>query len=392
MPFSTGAGPESVVISFGLPALGFFSVLTAIEGFLNPPSCKRSLAPILAISTASLASIVVTTLLSPDTIVSSARAVIHVIGFTIFLRILFISAEGDRSRRTSFSQLNNLMVYSGAVMAAYYIAKVVITVDEIGVIPAFSERFTGGAISLPWGATNVIAAALIMPIVCALVCLQLQPKCTAVPKWALLLMSFAVVLTLSRTGIAAVTLVFFLYAFFTKHRKMLLLMPALLAAAIVTLQIYDDQSASFIFSIRVDNTTELTGLNGRFDIWKERIDYFMNNPLTPVGYYGSLETFDHLTSHNFLLTTLLEQGVLGLLITLALLIYSAGWLTLDTLRSRGMQRKVSAIYLMGLLGIVVDLSFEDANFTQQYIIYFWVFLALAYLSRYGVAPSVKPSA
>jgi O-antigen ligase len=88
------------------------------------------------------------------------------------------------------------------------------------------------------------------------------------------------------------------------------------------------------------------------------------------------------------LTTLLEQGILGLLAYVLFLINNF-WFCVRKIVSKGlssMAKRRMVLYLIAMLSLLLQLQFEDSNLTAQNIVFQWVFLSLMYLSPYCDVP------
>ena len=103
--------------------------------------------------------------------------------------------------------------------------------------------------------------------------------------------------------------------------------------------------------------------------------------------------------HNILLTTTVEMGWFGLFVFLGLWVCVFSRTIQSTLHLPEPQRAHAKGLLVGLIGVAINLQFEDPNYTQQYILYSWLFLGLAVLCTSGLAetrgsaaqPSGNPS-
>jgi O-antigen ligase len=188
-----------------------------------------------------------------------------------------------------------------------------------------------------------------------------------------LIISSGIFLTLSRTGIllAAILLTFYFFQnnFFRKL-PILLLISIILLGFTYYWSVNDPTSFESIFIDRVD----VNGGNGRFDIWVQKVDFFTKNASNPIGYYSSLYVFDGVSAHNFFLTTLIEQSILGLL-SLMFLFY-------PFFRKKAFLGQ-NRILIFGLLLCLANLFFEDANSNQQYIFTFWLYMTIVYTVMQG---------
>jgi len=325
--------------------------------------------------------ILVSSFFSPEPKASLARVFPHILGFIIFLFILSLNSL-DREERTRFyDKMTANLVTSGTVMALYYIINLCLVAYSYGLKDVLLERYPGGLISLPWGATNVIAAALIMPIFTAIGKIDIvdstSRKLTIIEVGIMVL---AIFLTLSRNSIIVILVTFFILAMFKRDLKYFITLIIFFIAVACLFFIYDEQTSTIIYELRSEGS-DVSNLNGRIELLETYFMYFIDNPLTPIGYYGSQYIFQ-LSSHNLILSTLVEQGLHSLL-NLITLFGALFWRCVKRMRSGNLAvSNLGCVYCCGLLAVFFNLQFEDANFTQQYIIYFWIFLGIMCLSRW----------
>jgi hypothetical protein len=116
-------------------------------------------------------------------------------------------------------------------------------------------------------------------------------------------------------------------------------------------------------SSRTDVELLATG-NGRLQTMMEKIDYLVDHPFEPIGYYSSLFHFE-LSAHNFWMTSLIEESLVAVLVSLGFFFFVG----------RTVFRRDRSVFF-GFLIIMMALMVEDPHFTQQYITSFWVYLAL----------------
>jgi len=268
---------------------------------------------------------------------------------------------------------------SGAVLAVYYALHLAFAAVTHGSQAVIIERYTGGIAALPWGGTNVIAAALIYPH-SACVILHHRYGCRwTIPVLALIIL--AVLLTTSRAGVL-------FHAIMLVVSSVILCRPHVLdawASGVLLLLIAYAQHApdnvDLLLSTRFNAERDLS--NGRFDSFGAKWDYISSNLMSPVGYYGSMATFD-ISSHNVFLTVLVEQGLPGLGCMLLFL----GCCAFALFRQRNLcqpDRDTRRLVAAGGLVAFANLLVEDANFTQPYMIYFWMYFtaAMALAARLG---------
>lgn len=356
------------VQSFGLP----FLLLTLFFGLPNVARLTNSARPvrILALIVTAFASVswmVITCFWSAQPFPSLSRALINVLGLVLFIFFTLVAPGGSMPaillRRVVFGT-----TLATSICAAYYVGNLIGVLIEFGPAAVFVERFVGGLMSLPWGASNTIAAVLLLGVGVTLIHRNLY---TPLTLWiALLVQIAAVIFTLSRNGSALMALLVWLGTTRTEHRRILTWLVAVaFIVALVSATIVDAEAVTALLDDRLSGGEDLS--NGRVDQWAVMLGHVMSDPFGMVGYYGSIYTFE-LSAHNFLLNTLVEQGFPGLLLAVAF-VYQ-----LFTLRPRTAGTNVRSnplTYPKLWCVVALNLSFEDPNFTQPYIIVFWLVVA-----------------
>ena len=134
----------------------------------------------------------------------------------------------------------------------------------------------------------------------------------------------------------------------------------------------EPDSFETLLSDRLDNDN-LTGASGRTEIWADHIHDLPDAFFLPNGYYSSLTIYDGLTSHNYFITTGLEQGVFGIAVG------ALFWIFL--FKSLGRRGLGLPRYRWVWLIVLMHLFVEDLNFTPQYVMAFWSLFALCVAHR-----------
>ena len=282
-------------------------------------------------------------------------------------------------------------------MSIYFIINFLLAVQQNSLDKVLLERENGGLMSLPWGASNTIAACLMMPFFLALdrVFNRKSGRNNRATKNSNTLMFFvmltiimAIVITQSRNVISTLVVGMVSIGFLTKNTKPTLIFLGMLALIFFVIISFYGQDLDTIFDARLgDQAADIGGFNGRTSLWEISIAYLINHPLEPLGYFGMLGELGH-TGHNVFLTTSIEQGIFGLIAYLLFLINNFSFcikkIFTKSLSSTTKRRMV--LYLIAILSILLQLQFEDSNLTAQNILYQWVFLALMYLSAYCDPP------
>jgi O-antigen ligase len=393
LPFSTGTGAGSFVIAFAFPflvLLFFFiagSTIARKERIKYPDDLKLS----LLFAVIHLFAIFIASLMNQSLVMSFARSVFDFFGFAIFM---YITSHASQNKNAAlvYSKLSPIFVWSGAIMSAYFIVNFLLAVQQNSLDQVLLERENGGLMSLPWGASNTIAGCLMMPFFLALDrafnTKSLKFNSRAIMFLAMLLIMFAIIVTQSRNVIITLLLGLTFVGVLTKNVKPTILFLATIVTIVVSIALLSGQDLSSIFEARVgDQAQDVGGFNGRTTLWEASILYFYNHPFSPLGYFGMLGEMGH-TGHNIFLTTLVEQGMFGLVAYILFLINNLGFCLkkiYDKSLSFGIRRRMT-LYMIAMLSILLQLQFEDSNLTAQNIVYQWMFLALMYLSPYCDVP------
>lgn len=396
LPFSTGTGAGSFVIMFAFPflALLFFfiagSFITRKERIKYPSDLKLS----LIFAVIHLFAIFIASLMNQNLIMSFARSVFDFFGFAIFLYITSHASKNENAALV-YNKLSLIFVWSGVIMSAYFIVNFLLAIQQNSLDQVLLERENGGLMSLPWGASNTIAGCLMMPFFLALDrsfnMQSLKKNSRTVMFLAMLLIMFAIIVTQSRNVIITLLLGLIFIGILTKNVKPTILFITTIVTIVASLALFSGQDLSSIFEARVgDQAQDVGGFNGRTTLWEVSIAYFAIHPFSPLGYFGMLGEIGH-TGHNIFLTTLLEQGILGLIAYILFLINNLGFCLkkiYDKHLSFGIRRRMT-LYLIAMLSMLLQLQFEDSNLTAQNIVYHWIFLALMYVSPYCDVPETN---
>lgn len=391
LPFSTGGGEgsNSVVVTFAFPFLLFLTT-SIVYNFINrrnrtfyPKELKLSI--LLALF--HVLSILISSLMNQEPHVAFARSIFHLFGFIIFLYITS-NASTTNNAALVYDKISMIFVLSGFIMSAYFIGNFIFAVQQNSLEQALLERAKGGLLALPWGVSNTIAACLMMPLFSALDRLvntnEVNSKNNKLTLFMMLTMIFAIIVTQSRAVIITLTIGMTLIGTLTKNRKLILLFFVMVAAILLGITSVYGQELEGIVAERIGDVGSTEGFNGRTSVWEESAMYFSQNPLQPLGYFGMLGAIGH-TAHNILMTTVIEQGVFGLIaytfFTISNFSFCKSKLFIKYLPLATKRRAV--FYIIAMLSIFVQLQFEDSNLTAQNIVYQWIFLSLMYLSAYA---------
>ncbi|MBD9599027.1 hypothetical protein IB252_04135 [Pseudomonas sp. PDM10] len=352
--FSTSP-EDGGVLSFGTPFFiaSMLAFMPVIFRYLADMDWRFFLFPFLYIFL-----IVVMTAFSFSPFQSSVRAFFNVVGFVIYLGLIC----SVLSQRLSVQALARILICSGAMLAMYFIVNFFLSSMEHGIQQVLLERYVGGAMSLPWGASNTIAQVLLLSAVSYTILDERR-------KFDFLMFCFIAVgicLTFSRSNMLLLLLLFFVVF---RMRQLVVVgfisvfvLGVFLAYMVISVG-WDLSGFDTFLSSRTDVELLATG-NGRLQTMMEKIDYLVDHPFEPIGYYSSLFHFE-LSAHNFWMTSLIEESLVAVLVSLGFFFFVG----------RTVFRRDRSVFF-GFLIIMMALMVEDPHFTQQYITSFWVYLAL----------------
>lgn len=382
MPFSTSKDSVVGVQSFGLPVL----VVAALIGCLVATAQERrrlSTQTNFLIATAAVTVLwmMISSLWAPQLLASLSRALVNAVGFSLF--VLCVLAFNPRREPAAWKRVVHPVVWMTTTLASYYILNLAFVIYEYGAESVVLERYVGGLMSLPWGASNTVASVLLMGLGATLLLRDSLPR--AAVRGAVALHVLAIASTFSRNGTGMAVLLLFLGSSRSERHVLLAVLGTMAVAALGFNSLVSDSAAfAQLLDDRMTGGTEIS--NGRIDIWSEKIRYFMLHPMEPSGYYSSIYLFEF-SGHNFAINTLIEQGVPGLAI--ALLFVWQLLIQRDHTVSQP-KRQVPMTFVRIWLVMMLNMSFEDPNFVQPFIMVFWLMVAAqALASQAGPAATTR---
>jgi len=375
LPFSTSPGANSFVVSYGLPILAIAAIAAIFYLFSQNVHFHVSLKGVIWSSSIYVLFLVVFSFFSPEIIPSLGRSLPNVIGFLIFLFILSFSHEQEFSRLKILKKFVFALVLSGSILSIYYIANFAFAAFSNSFAEVILSRGGVGLTRLPWGASNTIAALLVMPMVAAMASLYMDDARTYFKYFAIFLMIVAIFATLSRTVIVLLIYLFFFQSILTRQFKLLTFFIGFTLLTVGFIFFSYHEVFDLIMLHRLEDLESTLTLMGRTDIWKEFLEYLRKNPFSPIGYYGAAYVFGY-SCHNTFLTTMVEMGITGIIIMVTF--YSnLIILTIRAIRqAETRNNNIIIVLFVGLTTILLNLMDEDPNYTQQYIIFFWIYIGV----------------
>jgi O-antigen ligase len=394
LPFSTegGEGSKSVVVTFAFPFI-ILLLISIIYNYLNRRDeiiYHEELKLTILLAILHVFSIFISSLMNHELQVSFARAIFHLFGFTIFLYVISNSST-SKNASLAYNNVAMMFILSGFIMSAYFIGNFLFAIQQNSLEQVLLERSKGGLLGLPWGVSNTIAGCLMMPLFSALDRIinvsreKTNSSNIKLTFFMMIIIIFAIILTQSRNAIIALMIGMIFVGSLTKRKKPIIILFIVVALILAMFVSFYSQELDGIFSARIgDGAADIEGFNGRTSVWEISLLYFSKHPFQPVGYFGMLGEIGH-TAHNVFLTTLIEQGIVGLityiLFTINNFSFCINKLSLKYVQSERSKRR-AVFYIISMFSILLQLQFEDSNLTAQNIIYQWIFLALVYLSAY----------
>ncbi|WP_141232164.1 O-antigen ligase family protein [Pseudomonas lundensis] len=352
MFLSFSSSPDSGgVITFGVPffLMSIFLFVPVFTKAINNFSYNFLLWPTLFV-----ALIFTTSLLAVAPLASMVRAAANLIGYMLFLGLVAASIR----RKIPAVLIARTLLSAGAVLAIYFIINFVYKSYLFGFQSVILERYVGGAMSLPWGASNTVAQVLLLSVGAYLVIEKKNKR----DILFLFLICAAILLTFSRSVSFLLICMLYIIVGFRYFLSLSIVAAVIfLSHSMVTSSGIEGYDTFLSSRLSVEN---MQSGNGRLDSALEKLNYFIDHPFEPIGYYSSIYKFA-LSAHNYWVTTLVEQSILGVLISVFLFCAVGRMAYLSS-------RKVFYGYLIVMMGLMV----EDPNFVQPYIISFWVYLAM----------------
>ena len=373
LPFSTYAGGGQYVISFAMPFLVVFFFLECFFILFKRLSFARHLSAqyVIYFLYAIYASYACLFSLTP--LVSLSRAIINLVGFIIFMYIIHVVFM-SQDRQKAYNYFLRIFFYFGILLAMYFIANIFIQAYQHSMLAVFSSRGGGRSyMSIGWGTSNTVAATLLLTLpIARLYYIRINGKSSGFFVYLIL---FAIFLTLSRNAIIS-SLGFLIFSSLNrKNYKNLIFLIIISLGCLYALE-------CFFPAVFASRNSTIFNFNGRTELWSQGLnvigDQFWQLLFVPsAGFYGCLSKYGY-SFHNVLLTTMIEQGLIGLI--LLILVYVSPVFTF--FRCCLANKREMKILSLGLLFGLLDLMFEDVNFLTPYMLCTWALFGLFYASLF----------
>ena len=192
----------------------------------------------------------------------------------------------------------------------------------IGIVGLFLKK---NLLTLGWGRSNYLAAffVVIIPISIGYLIYTKSKKLKIFITTAIILMSFAMILTLSRGGILALLIA--LLILFSRVLKARTFVPFLLVFLLISIVILVNP-LTYVLIERISSFETSGSYFSRIDLYKEVWGIFLQHPITGVGlgnlgYHGTfvLPPDASPAAHNIILGALGETGIIGALFYITLI-------------------------------------------------------------------------
>lgn len=389
MAFATppgSAGWGTVVFPLGLPLLVLAALAWAVR---RGPALLlgRLRLPGATIGFLLLATSVVPAFWAPAPIESAGRAFVNVVGYGLFLAAL--DARRQRDYADASDRFRSGLVVMAVLTAAQYLLVVAVGVSTRG-LEVLSDRVVGGRTSLTWGASNTIAAILVPGLL-----LTLERRVDrSGARWARLLamaraalLLLAILATFSRGALMSLVAGLVWLSLISGSGRMRRTLALALAGGAVTLLVSMlvgnralresvEESAPGLTSRFQTYESVGAASNERLQIFDETLSRALERPLLGHGYYSAIYVSTY-SGHNWLLTTLLERGAVGVILSLPIGVsLLAAMFGRRRPRRRRERPDAEDAENAALVAMAVHLMVEDTNFLYPHIVLSWVLFGL----------------
>jgi hypothetical protein len=311
----------------------------------------------------------------PDIRASLIRASSHLLGVLLFS--LLVSGVGYSSinrDQPSQAQLPLLaLAITGTILSLYYLLNTVAQTSLAGLQDVVYSRYTGGVNSLPWGASNIVAAVLIITL-CAAMQYYTGPRQSRKMLLAVYVIASGVVATLSRNGALCLVLIILSYGLIFGRQRLVWMLASGLFFTIILLLLIRANLLTDIVETRTSDFVDGTPLAGRQEIWSHYIEKLGERPFGFNGFYASLGEFGF-SPHNWFLVTYWELGFLGVGLGLALVALPLIEIWRESRRRPLLNSRSKTLLLALSFTVFLNLQVEDPQFSHQYIVCWWTWQA-----------------
>lgn len=344
-------------------------------------------AVLLLIVLAFLCLVVFSVFISVNVGASALRASYVFLASLIFL-LYFIKKD----KRSFVFNLLNCSFLLLVFLSFYFIVNFTFSIIENGWATTISERYVGGTMSLPWGASNIISIALTACL--GILCIAEILYDRRVRSITFVIYLTAVFLTFSRTGLMIGSMVVFytLLSRLSLVRGLFFFSFFVIIFPVLVAFIFTYFSSVSLFSNRY-SLENIGGMNGRLELWRDYLFKFIDEPFNFHGFYSALSYSEH-TPHNIILSIAFDLGVIGVLLfssMLLLLFYLVLRVASKFYYKKNITKAVGVIFIPMLC--FFNFMFEDGIYIPQtwYVFYVYILVFTFYFRKDEQAYNVNLS-
>jgi O-antigen ligase len=375
LPFSTSVD-TGAVINFGFLLHLILLPVCFLYVFVNKKNIKlnKDNALFLVVLLILIFWIFATLIWSGNLTASALRA--SYILSSSFIYLSFLAVINKKKYIETLIRCINIFV---TILSLYFIINFLISVFDIGLAKTVTQRFVGGAMALPWGASNIISVVLLSGLITLFLAECIIKE--KVSNMVIMLVSISVLLTLSRTGTLILILAILLISLSRTSvlKSIFINVLALIILPIITFISYLSLSSFDFFANRY-SSSNFTSMNGRGEIWSHYIDLINKDPLGLHGFYGALVSNTY-TPHNIFISFYYDTGIVGFLL-LVLLVFLIGKSVLKSAFKLSFLKEPFKFLLILLLPLMLllNLSFEDGIYVPAT---WYMFFSMVVLFQYS---------
>jgi O-antigen ligase len=311
----------------------------------------------------------------PDFRASGIRGLSHLLGLLLFTLLLLhdwkIPSRVESQNDSNFGLMG--LTVLGVVLSLYYIANTAVQANQGGLQSVIYSRFTGGINSLPWGASNIVASVLVLALGSATILFNSTGRAS---KYILTIciIGAGILATLSRNAIVCFGLIAVIYTVILGRKRVLGLFGIGVSGVVIWLFLHRENLMGDIIETRTGDKGELISIGGRFEIWGHYLDRLRERPFGFNGLYSSIVEFGF-SPHNWFLVTYWELGLIGVVSGFGLVFGPIVQLWKRLVSVRRMDVRADLLTISVAFVAFLNIQSEDPQFSHQYIISWWVWLA-----------------
>jgi len=342
------AGTPATILGVLFLMLWLVGLVTRQHRLLRPTPVHWALA---AVCTATVLA-VFAGLLRPITAAEVSSSVRGLIMLASWAGVILLVADTMRSR-ARLSAFLRLIVFMGAVLALLGVIQFIWAVNFIELlrIPGLVANEAGGSLYSRSGFPRVSATALhsiefsavlgtILPVAVYLAFTATRRRAF---QWAqLAVIGIAIPLTVSRSGMLGL-IIGVLFAFIVASKRQRIWLLVLLPLAAIAFRIVMPGLLGTIRELFLDAGDDVS-IDGRVRDYEAVEAFFLQSPWVGRGPFTFLPSM-YRTLDNQFLGVLIEQGILGLIAFVALLVVAIALCVVTGMRARERQRRLQALAL-----------------------------------------------